>query len=409
MSKCRRQQGNTSELFTSSYGGHHARHDAAARGDGAWWSQMALALAFPPAPATATPFVYVTNNGSNDVSEYDVGAGGQLVALTPPAVAAETGPLGIALSPDGTNVYVTNFSSKSISQYDVGGNGTLSPKSPPAVNTGSLSPEAVAVSPDGKSVYVTAGSDPDPSDPVQGYVLQYDVGARGALSPKSAPTVPVSTLALDVAVSPDGQSAYVTGYRLPLPCPGPCGHPLPPGYVSQYDVGARGQLSPKNPPTAPVGPPFGSLAVSPDGKSVYVPAEVELLVAQYDVGAGGALSPKSPAFVGALSDSQEGVAVSPDGKSVYVANGGPTARFQDTGSVSQYNIGVGGLLAPLAPASVAAGEYPVRLAVSLDGKSVYVANAGSDSVSQYDVGGDGHSRPRARPRCLRATSRSVWR
>jgi hypothetical protein len=58
---------------------------------------------------------------------------------------------------------------------------------------------------------------------------------------------------------------------------------------------------------------------------------------------------------------------------------------------------------------VAAGEYPVRLAVTLDGKSVYVANAGSDSVSQYDVGGDGHSRPRARPRCLRATSRSVWR
>ena len=90
--------------------------------------------------------------------------------------------------------------------------------------------------------------------------------------------------------------------------------------VSQYDVGAGGALSPKSPATVAAGGlPYG-VAVSPDGESVYVTnAEQRHSVSQYDVGAGGALSPKSPATV-AAGRSPSGVAVSPDGESVYVAN-----------------------------------------------------------------------------------------
>ena len=57
------------------------------------------------------------------------------------------------MSPDGGSVYVTNFDGDSVSQYDVGAGGALSPKSPATVAAG-IVPLGVAVSPDGGSVYV---------------------------------------------------------------------------------------------------------------------------------------------------------------------------------------------------------------------------------------------------------------
>ena len=108
-------------------------------------------------------------------------------------------------------------------------------------------------------------------------VSQFDVGAGGALSPKSPPTVAAGTFPSGVAVSPDGGSVYVTNGGSDS--------------VSQYDVDAGGALSPKNPATVATGDgPFG-VAVSPDGGSVYVTNILSDSVSQYDVGAGGLLSP----------------------------------------------------------------------------------------------------------------------
>src|SRR5687767_9199959 len=58
-------------------------------------------------------------------------------------------------------------------------------------------------------------------------------------------------------------------------------------------------------------------------------------------------------------------------------------------SVSQYNVGASGLLAPLSAPTVVAGEVPLQVAVSPDGESVYVANLVSDDLSQYDIGAGG--------------------
>jgi DNA-binding beta-propeller fold protein YncE len=55
------------------------------------------------------------------------------------------------------------------------------------------------------------------------------------------------------------------------------------------------------------------------------------------------------------------------------------------GSISQYNSGAGGLLAPLSPPTVATGEFPLALVVSPDGQSVYVALNVSDRVAEYTV------------------------
>ena len=57
------------------------------------------------------------------------------------------------VSRDGRSVYVANQSTSQIFQYDVRVDGTLLPKSPDTVAAGQ-EPFGVAVSPDGKSVYV---------------------------------------------------------------------------------------------------------------------------------------------------------------------------------------------------------------------------------------------------------------
>src|SRR5947207_975321 len=131
------------------------------------------AFAVAAVPAQAGPFTYVTNAGSNDVAQYDAGAGGALALKSPATVATGSGPTGVAVSPNGASVYVANYNSNSVSQYDVGAGGALTPKSPAAVAAGT-NPQGVAVSPNGASVYVANfGS---------GNVSQYDVGAGGALT-----------------------------------------------------------------------------------------------------------------------------------------------------------------------------------------------------------------------------------
>ena len=212
-----------------------------------------------------------------------------------------------------------------------------------------------------------------------GSVSQYDIGAGGALSPKNPATVAAGTFPNGVAVSPDGGSVYVTN--------------IGDDSVSQYDIGAGGALSPKNPATVAAGDGPNEVAVSPDGGSVYV-ANFAGGVSQYDVGAGGALSPKSPATV-ATDGFSNGVAVSPDGGSVYVTSG----RQDLSGfSVSQYDVGAGGALSPKSPATVATGRFPSGVAVSPDGGSVTSPASSTIVFSSTTSARAGCSRPRARPR-----------
>jgi hypothetical protein len=130
--------------------------------------------------------------------------------------------------------------------------------------------------------------------------------------------------------------------------------------------------------------------VNPDGHSVYVTSLDSTSISQYDVGPGGALAPKSPPTVSNPSGSA-GIAVSPDGHSVYVTN----VTASGPSSVSQYNVGAGGALTPKSPATVPAGTIPTKLAVSPDGHDVYVVNSGDDDVAQYDVGPGGALSPKS--------------
>jgi DNA-binding beta-propeller fold protein YncE len=159
--------------------------------------------------------------------------------------------------------------------------------------------------------------------------------------------------------------------------------------VSQYSVGARGALTPNVPPTVAARSIPIAVAVSPDSSSVYVTngdvANSEYSVSQYSVGASGILTPKSPPRV-ATGTNPRGIVVSVDGRSVYVANVG---ILPSEGSLGQYSVGAGGVLTPKSPPAVGVGRNPSDLAVSPDGQNVYAVSIPNSTVSQYSVGAGG--------------------
>ena len=194
-------------------------------------------------------------------------------------------------------------------------------------------------------------------------VGQLDLGAQ--LAPLAPPSVASGDSPQALAVSPDGRSVYVAD--------------LADDTVAQFDVGPDGKLSPKTPATVAAGDGPAAIAISRDGKSVYVADYYADRVSQFDVGAGGVLSPKAPAAI-ATGQKPAGVAVSPDGRSVYISNYGAA-------SVSQFEVGAGGRLSPRTPSAIGGVPTPAGLTVSPDGASVYVTNfgAGDNRVSQFDI------------------------
>src|SRR5262245_13236013 len=108
-------------------------------------------------------------------------------------------------------------------------------------------------------------------------------------------------------------------------------------------------------------------------------------VSQFNIGAGGLLAPLSPPSVGPAAG-PTGLGVNPDGKSVYVTN-----NSDDT--VLQYDVNADGTLSPKSPSAIGGVTGPEGLAVSPNGKQVYVANASTErvepNITVYNVLSDG--------------------
>jgi 6-phosphogluconolactonase (cycloisomerase 2 family) len=115
------------------------------------------------------------------------------------------------------------------------------------------------------------------------------------------------------------------------------------------------------------------------------------IVRGFDYGSAGLLAPMAPASAGAVNDSRH-VAVTPDGRHLYVTG----LDGSGGGAVSIYDLSPSGVPIPNPGSPAGAGSGPFGLTVSADGRSLYVANAGDpETISQYDITPSGGLTPKS--------------
>jgi sugar lactone lactonase YvrE len=319
----------------------------------------------------------------------------------------------VAMSPDGKSVYVVSTAAGAIVRFDRDpATGALTPKGCIQANdTGTDScaegtdglqlPFSVAVSPDGTSVYVAARGD--------SAITRFKRNTTsGALTPKGciddtdsgtdacADSTDGLGGANGVAVSPDGESVYAVS--------------ITDSAIVRFDRNANsGALRPRDciedndtgtgdcaDNTDGLGGAF-SVAVSPDGSSVYTTALDDSAVVRFERDpANGKITAKDcvdDIATGPDSCQDEvddlggafGVAVSPDGGSVYVTARGADAlvRFdrKSNGKLSSRGCVMDNAASGFCSDTADGLGSPTGVAVSPDGESVYVGAATDDDVA----------------------------
>ncbi len=319
----------------------------------------------------------------------------------------------VAMSPDGASVYVTastgsgtglidgfsrNTATGALSFEDCIGDGAGSPCTATSPTDALGEPESVAVSPDGRSVYVAspyAGAVDVLSRDTTSGALTYS-GCIGVESGCTA-TTPANALsgAASVAVSPDGTSVYVgASNAIDLFERNTSSGAL----TFESCIGEDAGCTATTPTNAVLG--VRSVAVSPDGKSLYAANSAfgafdlfsrnttsGALTFNGCIGEDAGCTAISP--VNALDDAGS-IAVSPDGASVYVAvvgfpgPGGIVAFSRDTASGALTYTGCFGAdTGCTATTPSNALEQAHTVAVSPDGASVYAASEGPNAVALF--------------------------
>ena len=329
---------------------------------------------------------------------------------------------GVAVSPDGRNVYAAAQDSDAVLVFDrhpLTGAITQKPGLDGCVSdtgTGGQCAHGVAldgargvvVSPDGRSVYAIAGSSNSvliyDRDLATGELL-FKPDVAGCISNDGSGDQCVDGNALvspfEVVVSPDGRNVYVattTSSAVAVFVRDTDGTLQQAGCISAGGIFGCTSAVAFNNPTA--------LAVSPDGKNVYVTNQnsdsVAILNRNLDT---GALTQKAgtdgcwseDGTMGACQDGVAldtpfGVAVTADGRSVYVAS-----RFSEAVAVFDRNLtngtltqkaGLAGCVSSAGPGggctqSVVDGQV-FAVAASPDGESVFVASLGDLVVYDRD-------------------------
>ncbi|MGH3693939.1 MAG: lactonase family protein [Pseudonocardiaceae bacterium] len=152
--------------------------------------------------------------------------------------------------------------------------------------------------------------------------------------------------------------------------------------VARFDINSEGQIKPAGIVEAGRGARGIVFTPEPDAagqRFAYVSSQLDDRIDRYQVASNGALI-----FLGATPTQQPfGIAISTDGRTVYVAN------FEDggnNGSLSAFHVGTGGVLTLLNKMESGA-VHPKAVAVTPDGRLVYVSHGTPNSTEPSVITG----------------------
>ena len=219
-------------------------------------------------------------------------------------------------------------------------------------------PFFIAITPDGTTAYVS-----NFSGAVPGTITPINLVTGFAETPI---TIGANAAPGAIAIAPDGSTAYVQDENT--------------GAVVPVDLATNGIGTPIPTCTTTDDRP-DDIVISPDGTTAYVSCPLASNVVPIDLSTDTAGSPI------AISNGTFGLAITPNGATLYVANFGAFAVVN--GAVMQVSDGT--TVTPIATATDAAGTQitvgsePSSVAITPDGKTAYVENAQSHTISPIDI------------------------
>jgi DNA-binding beta-propeller fold protein YncE len=333
----------------------------------------ALTLVSTPASADILAYkVYVANGGDGELGERNIAifsarADGGLVPFGDP-VPTGKGAQSIEFSQNGRFAYLLATDEGLVYAYSRTGDGGLVPLARAAV--GGVSPFGLAVAPDGKALY-TANID-------DSTVSVFRIGRNGV--PVLAETVSTGQIdARNVIVSRDGRFLFVSH-----------GRPFNPGpdTLVVFPILPGGTLGKARLPI-PTGGAGSGMAITPDGRFLYVACAATNDVFGFRIGPGGVLKPV-PGGPFPAPRTPEGIAITPDGTRLYVASVASRPEPNpDEAGVWTFTIDPDdGSLTTLGPRS---GTRIGPGIATPDGKHLYTGDAfnsvtdGENTVSAFDI------------------------
>ena len=249
-------------------------------------------------------------------------------------VSTDTGPIGLAFTPDHKYVYVTNYGmaacNNKVTVIQTSDNTILT-----TITVGNC-PAQIAITPDG----------------LYGYVANYFSDTFSVIDISSNTVIATVTMGngpMGVSITPDGQYAYFAMEQA--------------GTVQVVQISDNTIVATVNVGSSPY-----RIAITPDGAYAYVTNRFSNSVSVIQT------SDNTVTATIGVGGWPHGVAITPDGEYAYVVN------FLQSNSVSVIQISTNSVVN-----TISVGSAPKAIAFTPDGEHAYVTNAGSNSVSVIEI------------------------
>ena len=323
---------------------------------------------------TGTGALYVATQGDSLVSDFTIDLSDGALATFGTGVASGSNPTAMILTPDAKTIFALNSGDGTITAYTINNDGTLTAAS--GSTPVGTAPSGLAMDAAGKFLFVAVPG--TLAVPNSGSALVFSVSGTTLTLVAQSPSLVFGNQPSGVAVTPDGKYLYVPNQS--------------DGTVSAYSVDGSGVLTQLGNSPYTVGTTPSAAFVTADGNFLYVANEGSNNISAFTVCDNATPSCVTPdGTLTAVSSSPfsaglRPVAIieDPSKTFLYVADEG-------SNQVSQFKISTGtGALTALSPAAVSTGVSPVALA-AITGPTVstittdylYVTNLGGTSISSY--------------------------